>query len=111
MPANIEAPTKEVDVDFLVFVERYATDLLKWDILTLFGHQPDFYGSTAEIAAQIGRSSLSIRPELGDLVLLGILEQTQATDGQTVFNLTAEPQIRRITLKFANNQSSSPLSE
>jgi putative ABC transport system permease protein len=35
-------PTKEVDVDFLVFVERYATDLLKWDILTFFAHNPNF---------------------------------------------------------------------
>jgi hypothetical protein len=105
MPTYLELPTKEVDIDFLVFVERYATDLLKWDILTFFGHRPDFCGSTSQIAGQIGRSSLSIRPELGDLVLLGILEQIQAEDGQPRYRLTAQPHLRRITLKFAQNQA------
>ena len=105
MPTHLELLTKEVDVDFLVFVERYATDLLKWDILTFFGHHPDFCGSTSQIAGQVGRSSLSIRPELGDLVLFGILEQSQADDGQPLYRLTGHSHLRRITLKFAQNQS------
>ena len=29
MSPPLQPPNKEVDVDFLVFVERYATDLLK----------------------------------------------------------------------------------
>jgi hypothetical protein len=107
MLSQLEAPTKEVDVDFLVFVERYATDLLKWDILTFFGHYPDFCGSTSQIAGQIGRTPLSIRPELGDLALLGILEQDHATGNQILYRLTAEPHLRRITLKFASNQATS----
>ena len=105
MLTPLQPPSKEVDVDFMVFVERYATDLLKWDILTFFGHQPDFCGSTSQIAQHIGRSSKAIRPELGDLALLGILTQTQqGGERPTLYQLTQEPNLRRMTLKFASNQ-------
>ena len=105
MSPSLQPPNKEVDVDFMVFVERYATDLLKWDILTFFGHNPDYCGSTSQIAHRIGRGSQSIRPELGDLALLGILEQSQQEEGyQTLYQLTKEPNLRRLILKFANSQ-------
>jgi hypothetical protein len=101
----IKSPAKEVDVDFMVFVERYATDLLKWDILTFFSHYPEFFGTTEQIAQRIGRSSHSIRPELGDLALLGILDQTQRTeDRKALYRLTQEPGLRQLTLKFASNR-------
>ena len=99
-----QPPKKEVDVDFLVFVERYATDLLKWDILTFFGHSPDFQGTVSQIAQQIGRSSQTIRPELGDLALVGVLAYTQSDDEEVLYQLTQNPQLRRMTLKLANSQ-------
>lgn len=111
MTVLLPSPVKEVDVDFLVFVERYATDLLKWDILTFFGHQPDFCGSTSQIAQQLGRSSRSIRPELGDLALLGILDKIQTPGGKSLYQLTQEPQLRSLTLKFANSQLAALWSE
>jgi len=88
----------------MVFVERYASDLLKWDILTFFGHNPDFSGTTSEIAQYIGRTSQSIRPELGDLALLGVLLQEQADGSETVYRLTPASTLRRLTLKFAESQ-------
>lgn len=100
----LQPPTKEVDVDFLVFVERYATDLLRLDILTFFGHNPDFCGPTSQIAQSIGRRALSIRPELGDLALLGILEEVQSQAGETLYKLTTESHPRDMTLKLANSQ-------
>lgn len=96
------APTKEVDVDFLVFVERYATDLLKWDILTLFARNPSFSASAAQIARYIGRNAYLIQPELGDLALLGILEQTPGPDNQMLYQLTPKPHLRRVIMKFAD---------
>lgn len=103
MSSVLQPPSKEVDVAFLVFVERYATDLLKWDILTFFGHHPHFVGSTSRIARRIGRSSASLRPELGDLTLLDILEQSRE-DGQTLYKLTSEPHLRQMVVKLANSQ-------
>ena len=39
-----QGPGKEVDVALLVFIERYANDLLKWDLISFFAHNPDQCG-------------------------------------------------------------------
>jgi hypothetical protein len=109
MTSSLQPPTKEVDVDLLVFVERYATDLLKWDILAFFAHHPDFCAPASTIAQRIGRSTHSIHPELGDLVLLGILDQAPGSDHETFYQLTAEPNLRRLILKFTHQLAEQPL--
>lgn len=98
----LRPPIKEIDVGFLVFIERYATDLLKWDILTFFARHPDFCFSASKVANHIGRSVHSVCPELGDLVMLNILHQTKMPDGQTLYQLTDVSRLREKTLKFAN---------
>lgn len=102
MVAPHRSSAKEIDVDFLVFVERYATDLLKWDILTFFARHPDFCAPTASVAQHIGRSTQSVRPELGDLALLGILDQIPAQDNEPLYRLTRQPPLRKMILKFAD---------
>jgi hypothetical protein len=109
MDSVLRPPTKEVDVDFLVFVERYATDLLKWDILTFFAHHPNFCAPASQIARHIGRSTHAIQPELGDLALLGILELGQSRGDQTAYQLTQTPHLRRVILKFANQLADQPV--
>lgn len=108
MSSPLPTPTKEVDIEFLVFVQRYATDLLKWDILTFFAHHPDSAVSLLQLAKQIGRTPYSIGPEVGDLEILGILEQRPAADGQPVYQLTQDPSLRRMTLKFAEQLTLPP---
>lgn len=104
MSHSVSSSLKEIDVDFLVFVERYATDLLKWDILTFFGRQPDFVGSIEQLAHQMGRSSQSIRPEVGNFVLLGVLEQTQTdADGMT-YRLTQSEHLRTPILQLGETR-------
>lgn len=100
MLASQLRPNKEIDVDFLVFIERYATDLLKWDILSFFANHPDFCVSASTVAAQVGRTVQAVRPELGDLVLLGILTQCDQED-QTLYQLTKAADLRKMTLKLA----------
>ena len=101
MVTSQQPPTKEIDVEFVVFIERYATDLLKWDILTFFASNPDYCASASMVAEEIGRSARTVRPELGDLVLLGILDQCDLEDGQTLYQLTETSDLRRMTLKLA----------
>jgi hypothetical protein len=101
MMPPLQPLTKEIDVEFLVFVERYATDLLKWDIITYFAHHPDALVPVATIADRTGRNVQSVRPEVGDLVLLGILVQKTAPDGLLVYQLTQDPYLRKMALKFA----------
>ena len=102
MSLLLQTPTKEIDVGFLVFVQRYATDLLKWDILTFFAHNPTFRGSLSQLAQQLRRSPHALQPEIGDLVLVGILTQTPTPDSKTVYQLTEQPHLRQMTLKFAD---------
>ncbi len=101
MLASQLPPNKEIDVAFLVFIERYATNLLKWDILSFFANRPDFCVSASTVAEQIGRSVQSVRPELGDLVLLGILTQCDQDEEQTLYQLTKSVDLRKMALKLA----------
>jgi hypothetical protein len=100
MVTSQQPPTKEIDVEFMVFIERYATDLLKWDILTFFANKPDYCASVSTVAEKIGRGAHTVRPELGDLVLLGVLDRCNLEDGQTLYQLTETSDLRRMTLKL-----------
>ncbi len=97
----LQPPTKEVDVEFLVFVERYVTDLLRWDILACFAHQPDLCASASTIAKLIGRNVQSVYLELGDLALVGILEQFPIPNGSISYRLTEKSRLKESVLKFA----------
>jgi hypothetical protein len=43
------------------------------------------------------------------LVLLGILAQNRVSEGQIFYQLTQDPYLRKMTLKFADQLSSRPL--
>jgi mRNA degradation ribonuclease J1/J2 len=98
-------PTNEIDVDFLVFVERYATDLLKWDVLTFFARHAEDLCSAAQVAERIGRNIQFVRPELGDLMLVGVLDQIHADDNQIFYKLTQNSRLRDVVLKLASKTS------
>lgn len=93
----IEAPIQEVDVELLTFVERYATNLARWDVLVYFGRNPNVRDSALEIARQIGRRTRVIEKELSDLVYLGILRARDNGNG-TLFELPRIPSATRRTM-------------
>ncbi len=93
--------TKEVDIEFLVFVERYVTDLLRWDILACFAKRPDLNASAVTIAELIGRNAPSVYSELGDLALVGILNKIPCPNGQMQYCLADTPRLKEAVLKFA----------
>jgi hypothetical protein len=98
-PASAQVPLKEVDVDLLAFVERYATGAVKWDIIAFFGENP-YTGDTARsIAQRIGRSLDIVLPDLIDLAMVGLLERIKI-DGAVVFQLTREQALRQTTFSF-----------
>ena len=104
MSSRLQLPHKAVDVDFLVFVERNATDLLTLDILTFFGRTPDFVGTTENIAQRLGRSSQSIRAELGELALKGVLVKSLLSNGQWGYQLIENDDVRKMLIKLADSQ-------
>jgi hypothetical protein len=101
-----EVPSKEVDMDLLVFIERYAKDLLKWDLISFFAHNPDLYDTVDNVARCVGRYPHTLRPELADLVMLGILEWDHL-NGDDIYYLTQRPDLRELALKFARHQNGS----
>lgn len=105
-PEERRGPAKEVDVDLLVFIERYASDLLKWDIISFFAQNPNSYDTADNIAHQVGRNPRVVRPELGDLVMLGILELGRL-NGDHIYQLTQRSDLRRLALKFARHLNGS----
>lgn len=98
----LQSPTKEIDVDFLVFVERYASDLLTWDIITFFAHHPDKVVSGNELADLIGHNGQLVRQQLGDLRLVKVLQTAGSSDKGQLYRLTDEARVRKTVLKFIN---------
>jgi hypothetical protein len=93
---------KELDVDLLVFIERYANDLIKWDLISFFAQNPDLYDTANNVAHHIGRNLRAVRSELSDLAMLGILEW-DSLNGDHIYQLTHRPDLRRLALKFAQH--------
>lgn len=98
----LQSPTQEIEVDFLVFVERYASDLLKWDIITFFAHHPDKIVSGSELADLIGHNGQLVRQELGDLRLVNVLQTAGISDKGLLYRLTDEVRVRKTVLKFVD---------
>ncbi len=103
---RLNGPGNEVDIDLLVFIERYANDLLKWDLISFFAQNPDLCGTAEMVARSVGRDPRVVRSELGDLVILEILEWGNL-DGSQTYQLTQRPDLRRLALKFARHLNDS----
>lgn len=96
-----EEKGKEIDLELLAFIERYANNPIKWEIVTFFGQNPYTRDSAFGIAQRLGRSPKIILPELFDLSLLGLLERKE-TNGQAIFQLRAKKELWNLLFKFIN---------
>ncbi len=95
-------PYHEIDVELLTFVERYATNLARWDLLLYFGQNPTRSDNAVGIARCVGRLPPSIQKELDDLAYLGIL-RTRANGEGKLYALTRAPHMRRAVLRLARH--------
>jgi len=92
---------REVDVELLAVVERYTTGLLKWDIVTFFGHNPHTHDTALSIARFIGRNLHAVTLNLGDLAILGLLRQSRV-NGEMIYHLTSDHALREATFRFVS---------
>ncbi len=90
----------EIDIELLAFVERYATNLTRWDILILFGQNPLLSESAPSVARRLGRRTRALEKELEDLAYLGVLSAHFNGRG-TVYELTGNPGIHRTLTRLA----------
>ena len=102
---QVTSPAKEIDLDLLVFTERYVTNLLKWDLLIFFGHNPDARRTAQEMTSQVGRSYKAVRSALGDLAILELLQKSNGCS-QPVYELTHNAILRAQVIKFAGHSAS-----
>ena len=91
----------EIDLELFTFVERYATTLLRWDLILYFGKNPDVGRTSAEIAGKLHRSIATTTKELDDLTYLHVLVR-QYTPERTTYRLTRRASIRRTAIRLAD---------
>lgn len=92
----------EIDIEVLTLIERYATNLARWDVLLFFGRNPVAQDNASGIAKQIGRRAQSIAKELEDLAYLGILHAHSNGRGMK-YQLTRSPGLRRAVMRLAKH--------
>jgi hypothetical protein len=95
-------PSHEIDVELFTFVERYATNLARWDLLIYFGDHPSVRHTTANIAEKVGRGARSLQKELDDLVYQGILRAHYNSEGAS-YELVHSPTTRRAVTRLARS--------
>ncbi len=90
----------EVDVELLTFVERYATNPVRWDLLLYFGLNPDAQESAHSIAGQVRRSVSTTVKELDDLTYLRVLRR-RYTPERITYQLARRAGVRRVVTHLA----------
>lgn len=96
--------TQEIDLELFTFIERYVTNLVRWDLLIFFGRHPAMHLEAPQVARRIGRSSRLVQKELDDLVYLGIV-RVYRTDSQVQYGLTRSTATRRAVIRMARDYS------
>lgn len=92
--------SREIDVELMTFVERYATNLTRWDLLLYFGKNPDASDNVEFIANRLGRFPNMVLKELDDLTYLGILCTRQNGHGMK-YELAPLQGLRRTITRLA----------
>jgi len=95
----------EIDLELFTFVERYATNLFRWDLILFFGTRPDEEWSSADIAVRLNRSVYATTKELDDLTYLRILVR-HYTPERTTYRLSKRASVRRAATSLADLERS-----
>ena len=92
--------SREIDIEMITFVERYVTNLARWDLLSYFGQNPMARTNALGLARQIGRNKNTVQKELDDLSFLGVLRASENGKG-TKYELSRTRQTRRAVIRFS----------
>lgn len=97
--SSVHGPA-EIDLELFTFVERYATTLMRWDLILFFGKHPDTGWTPAEVAERLHRSISVATKELDDLTYQRVLVR-HYTPERTTYRLTRRASVRRAALRLA----------
>ena len=90
----------EVDIELFTFVERYATNLVRMDLLIFFGGNPEERITAADLARAVRRSLRATKKELDDLTYLRVLTR-RYTPEKTTYQLARKGAARRAVMRLA----------
>jgi len=100
-PPHLTSPrVAEIDLELFTFVERYATNNFRWDLILLFGSHPDDELTSREIASQLHRGVFATTKELDDLTYLRVLVR-RYTPERITYRLTKRLNLRRSATRLA----------
>jgi len=90
----------EVDLQLLTFIEQYASNPIRSEILQFLGAHPERCLSAQEVAEGIGRSHRLVRLELYELSLLQVVRAI-GHNGQMCYRLSKDQTVRDLVARFA----------
>ncbi len=99
-PISSAASLAEIDVELFTFVERYATNLVRWDLLLFFGNHPDSKVTAAELSRQTRRSLKATTKELEDMTYLRLLTR-RYTPEKVTYQLVRKGAGRKAVMRLA----------
>lgn len=100
--------TGEIDLELFTFVERYATTNLRWDLILLFGNQPDLEMTAEDIAARTRRNVFATTKELDDLTYLRVFVR-RYTPERTTYRLSRRANVRTTAMRLADLERPLPV--
>ncbi len=109
-PLSSARKSAEVDIELFTFVERYATNLVRWDLLLFFGRHPRRAITPVELAHEVHRSLKATAKELDDLTYLRVLIR-RYTPQKVTYRLVNRGPARRTVMRlasYAENQNGQP---
>lgn len=95
---------REIDVELFTFIERYATNLPRWDLLLFFGQNPTATSDAPNIAERVGRAPSTVQKELDNLAYLGILHANR-NQPSALYSLSDFKPVRSAVLRMARELS------
>lgn len=100
IPHTAARGAAEIDLELFTFVERFATNNVRWDLILLFGKDPDSELTSQEIAAQLRRGVYVTTQELDDLTYLHVLVR-RYTPQRITYRLSRRATVRRSAIRLA----------
>ena len=83
----------DMDPEVLSFLKTTVNSFIKWDLVIFFFENPNTADTVDNIARYIGRDAQVIKPDLDELVVAGVIEQSLSGD-LAVYTLTKDVQVR-----------------
>ena len=99
-PSSSPKSLPELDIELFTFVERYATNPVRMDLLMFFGCDPEERITGANLAPAVRRTLRATKKELDDLTYLRILTR-RYTSEKVTYQLTHRREARSAVMRLA----------